>query len=315
VEVPLERRMRLEQPIDLRRTVGPLTHGGIGPCGRFDGDRFWRATRTPCGPATTCLRVEAATGEVHGRAWGPGAAWFLDSLPQQVGVGDDHEPLRAMLEALPPRPAAELLRTLHRRSPGMRLACTGTVVEHLLPTVVEQRVTSREAHRSWVRLVRRYGDPAPGPAAALGLLLPPDPVRIAAMPYYAVHRMGIERNRAETLRRVGAAADRLEPLAAGSLDDAHRGMQRLRGVGRWSSALVALTALGDADAVPVGDFHIKNHVAWSLAGEARGTDERMLELLEPYRGQRGRVVRLVMTSGLAPPKFGPRQRVIDFRAS
>jgi hypothetical protein len=32
----------------------------------------------------------------------------------------------------------------------------------------------------------------------------------------------------------------------------------------------------------------------------------MLELLEPYRGQRGRVQRLLELSGIWPPKYGPR---------
>ena len=56
----------------------------------------------------------------------------------------------------------------------------------------------------------------------------------------------------------------------------------------------------------VGDFHIPNLVAWALAGEPRGTDERMLELLEPYAGQRGRVTRLLELGGAAAPRYGPR---------
>ena len=85
--------------------------------------------------------------------------------------------------------------------------------------------------------------------------------------------------------------------------------QRLRtvhGVGPWTAAETVSVALGDADAVSVGDFHIPNLVAWALAGEPRGTDERMLELLEPYRGQRGRVIRLLEASGISAPRFGPR---------
>jgi hypothetical protein len=32
----------------------------------------------------------------------------------------------------------------------------------------------------------------------------------------------------------------------------------------------------------------------------------MLELLEPYRGHRGRVLRLLMAGGVGPPRRGPR---------
>jgi hypothetical protein len=36
----------------------------------------------------------------------------------------------------------------------------------------------------------------------------------------------------------------------------------------------------------------------------------MLDLLEPFRGQRGRVVRLIGLSGRRAPAFGPRKRIL-----
>jgi len=59
--------------------------------------------------------------------------------------------------------------------------------------------------------------------------------------------------------------------------------------------------LGDADAVSVGDPHLKNLVCWALAEEPSGTDDRMLELLEPYPGHRGRVCTLLLSSGISRP--------------
>ena len=82
-----------------------------------------------------------------------------------------------------------------------------------------------------------------------------------------------------------------------------------RGIGPWTAAETARLALGDPDAVSVGDFHLPNLVCWMLSGEPRGTDERMLELLEPYRGNRGRVQRLLEAGGQTAPKFGPRTEV------
>lgn len=78
-------------------------------------------------------------------------------------------------------------------------------------------------------------------------------------------------------------------------------------------AEVARIALGDADAVSVGDYHVPHLVSWALAGEPRGSDERMLELLEPFRPHRGRVQRLLLASQIRPPAFGPRMdvRAID----
>ena len=49
-------------------------------------------------------------------------------------------------------------------------------------------------------------------------------------------------------------------------------------------------------------------VAIAKIREAHGPAgaRRMLDLLEPWRGQRGRVIRLLESSGLAAPRFGPR---------
>jgi hypothetical protein len=47
-------------------------------------------------------------------------------------------------------------------------------------------------------------------------------------------------------------------------------------------------------------------VCWALAREPRGTDERMLELLEPYRGHRGRVQALLEAGNISAPAYGPR---------
>jgi 3-methyladenine DNA glycosylase/8-oxoguanine DNA glycosylase len=151
--------------------------------------------------------------------------------------------------------------------------------------------------------VRALGERAPGPVP---LLLPPEPARIAALPYYVFHRFNVERRRAETVRLVARHARRLEETTAMSPADATRRLRALPGIGVWTAAEVSLVALGDADAVSVGDYHLPNHVAWALAGEARADDARMLELLEPYRGHRGRVIRLIVAGHPGPPKFGPR---------
>jgi 3-methyladenine DNA glycosylase/8-oxoguanine DNA glycosylase len=67
-----------------------------------------------------------------------------------------------------------------------------------------------------------------------------------------------------------------------------------------------MLALGDSDAVNVGDYWLKHVVTFALTGEPRGTDERMLDLLEPWRGQRGRVCRLLLSGAPRPPRYGPR---------
>jgi 3-methyladenine DNA glycosylase/8-oxoguanine DNA glycosylase len=178
----------------------------------------------------------------------------------------------------------------------------------LVPTILGQRITGGEAIRQWHRLCRRLGQRAPGPRA--DLLLPPSPEALLGHPAWWFHPLGIEAKRAEAVRTVARHADKLWGWAKLPIDQAASKLALLPGTGVWTIGSVMASAMGDPDAVAVGDFHLKNVVSFALAGEARGTDARMLELLAPYAGQRGRVVRLLLLDGHGAPRFGPRQRIL-----
>ena len=287
----------LSRPLDLRATLA--VKGLIGPSLRVRPDGLWRATRTSRGPATVWMRLRGR--ELLVDAWGEGAEHAAGRVPEWVGELDDPAAL------VPRHDSVERAARLGR---GMRMTSVGGLVEVLIPTILAQKVTGIEAARSYRQLVARYGDPAPGPG---GLRLPPDPSRLAGLRYYDFHPLGVEQRRAETILLVCRAADRIDATADGDLGIAYRFLHRLPGIGPWTSASALMVARGDPDAVPVGDFHLPNVVAWALAGEARGTDERMLELLAPYEGQRGRVVRLLERYAGQAPAYGPRLAPRDFR--
>lgn len=308
--------LRLDRPWDLRATLGSLRRGRHDPCVQLAGRTLWRATRTPDGPAAQAVVVDPAAGTLSAWAWGPGRERVLDGLPALAGLGDGAADFAALVAAAPgpvPPPGWELVARLARRHAGLRIPATGAVFEALAPTILEQKVTGLEARRSWRDLAGALGTPAPGPAGQRGLRLPPDPARLAATPAWAFHRFGIEAKRADTVRRAAAVAPRLEEAVDMAPADAARRLAAVPGVGPWSVAEVGLVALGDPDAVSVGDYHLPNQVAWSLAGIARGDDALMLELLEPWRGHRGRVLRLLAVSGFTAPRYGPRMTVRSFR--
>jgi 3-methyladenine DNA glycosylase/8-oxoguanine DNA glycosylase len=282
-------------PLDLAMTLGLLQRGPSDPTIRFAEDEVWRAARTPRGPGSVRIRVRGANLLADG--WGAGAGWMIERAPALVGFNDQPEAFR---------PANRLLADLHRHHPGLRLGRTGLVFEALLPTILEQKVPSVEAYASYARLVRALGEPAPGDA---GLLLPPRPERLLATPYWAVHRFGIERRRFAVIQTVAAQARRLETTADIDPVEARRLLTTLPGIGPWSAAEVSVVAYGDRDVVSLGDYHLPHQVAWGLAGEVRGSEARMLELLEPYRGQRARVIRLLTLGGIQAPRFGPRMRL------
>jgi 3-methyladenine DNA glycosylase/8-oxoguanine DNA glycosylase len=288
------RRLRLDRPLDLERTLWWTRRGHGDPTMRLSPGRAWLATRTGDGPASLAL---ALTGdELVAEAWGPGADRILADLPRRFGL--DEDPVAVV-------PAHPVIADLVRRYRGVGVTRSAAVLESLVPAILEQKVTGDEARRGFRGLVRAHGEAAPGPAE-LGLRLPPRPATLAGLPYEAYHPFGIERRRAELIRRVAGRAPWFEATVDLPLPEAHARLTALPGLGAWTAAEVATRALGDRDAVSVGDYHLPNLVTWLLVREPRGDDARMLELLEPYRGYRALVVRLLETSGLRAPRYGPR---------
>jgi 3-methyladenine DNA glycosylase/8-oxoguanine DNA glycosylase len=296
---PLETAVRPRLPVDLRLTLGPLRRGAGDPTMLVDRDgSWWRATRTPQGPATVRYARPTPDG-VRVAAWGPGAEWCLAAAAELLGASDTLDGFRP----------DGLVAELHRRLPGLRITRSRAVFEALLPSILEQKVTGLEARNGYRAIVRAWGEPAPGPRP---LLLQPAPASLATTPYWAFHPLGVERKRTVAILVAASRARRVEETVAMAPADAHRRLQALPGVGPWTSAEVAIVALGDADAVSVGDLHLPHLVSFALAGEPRGSDERMLELLAPFPGHRGRVLRLLMHSGRMPARRGPRAAVRSF---
>ncbi|MFE9296812.1 DNA-3-methyladenine glycosylase family protein [Streptomyces niveus] len=288
-------------PLDLGLVLGPLRRGPADPTFRTgpDGSAV-RASRTPAGPGT--LRVRAGHDGVRADAWGPGADWLLERLPELLGAADDPD-------AFVPR--HRLLAASARRRPGLRLCRTGLVLESLIPSVLEQKVTTIEANRSWRHLVRKYGEPAPGPYGSGDhrMYVMPDPRTWAMIPSWEWHKAGVDSKRSDTVARAVRVARRLEEATTMEPEQAAARLELIPGIGPWTSAEVLQRSNGAPDAVTVGDLHLPGIVGYALAGRPDTDDARMLELLEPYAGQRHRAVRLILLTGRTPPRRAPRMPV------
>ncbi len=275
--------------------------GRNDPTMSMTGAELWRATQTPEGPASLCIRnwnTAAPVVETHG----PGAAWLEPRALDLLGAGD------TVPEVTPHHDA---VREAQRRFGTLLIGSSHVAYHELLPAVIGQRITGIEAHRQWRDLVRTYGHPAPGPQN--GLYVPPPPDTLASLPYARLHPIGIERKRADALRQVARHFDYLTRLgdSPSSAHDKSERLQVIPGVGVWTSAVAGGLAFGDPDALLVGDFHVKNTVAYALTGRIRGTDEEMIATMAPYAGQRHRVVRWLQLSGARAPARGPRRRIVS----
>jgi 3-methyladenine DNA glycosylase/8-oxoguanine DNA glycosylase len=271
-----------------RRGAGDPTYRVLG-----DG-RHARGIRTPEGLAAIVVATDMRAGSVSADAWGPGADWALERLPRMLGADDDPSGF------VPPPEIAETWR--HHRT--WRLGATDLVMESLVPTIIEQKVTGQEAFAAFRRLVRQYGERAPGPAE-LDLWVQPAAETLLSIPSWEWLQLPVDGGRSKPVVAAARVAASLERAGATSLDEFDRRLRSLPGIGVWTSAEVRSRALGDADAVSFGDYHVAKDVGWALLGEPVD-DDGLAELLEPYRPHRYRVQRLVELSGLGKPRRGPR---------
>jgi 3-methyladenine DNA glycosylase/8-oxoguanine DNA glycosylase len=326
-----ERDWRAPFVVDIRVTLGVQGRGRGDPTYRVDeAGAIWRTSLSPDGPGTIrvlpggvlpggLLRGGRQPGEtrVLAQAWGPGADWLLDALPAALGLYDD-------ISGFDADAAHPLIRDSARRHPGFRLSRSGRLMEALVPAILEQKVVVLEAHRAWKILLAKFGTPPPGPAPQ-GMRVFPDPPTWRRIPSWDWHRAGVEGVRAETIIRAAGVADTIERLLTLSHEEADRKLRTIPGIGIWTSAEARQRAAGDPDAVSVGDYHLSNVVGWALAGRDRTDDALMLELLEPFKGHRHRVTRLIGLSGagrpggrarygVGPQRRGPRMPVRDYRS-
>ena len=344
----LTRQWQPPFPLDWSRTLGVHRRGRGDPAYLVDEyGAAWRTSLTPDGPAT--MRVHAVPGAeagravpggeagravpggeagravaggeagravaggavrgghdgrltVHASAWGPGASWLLDSLPALLGAADDPSGFE---------PVHPLLQEMSRRHYALRIGRSDRVFEALIPAVLEQKVVGAEAKRAWRLLLLRFGDPAPGPAPP-GMRVCPPPRTWARIPSWEWHRAGAELVRARTIIGAARVAERLEEIAAMTPAAADRRLQTLSGIGPWTSAEIRQRAIGDPDALSVGDYHLPSIVGWALIRQ-KVDDAGMCELLAPYAGHRYRAAWLLELSGQGPPRHGPRNAPRNYR--
>ena len=291
------RTLTIRQPFDLFRTARAL---GVG---ERIGDSWVLSTFTDRGLGTVAVSSVGATSAtetaVEAEAWGSGADFLLDRLPAMLGFDDP------MWDG----PVPKSVRDLDAATRGLRLGASGVMYETAVSTVLGQLVTTRESKASFRELKARLG------VAGLGrypqVMAFPEPHVISGMGYESLHRFGIERKRAATVIEVSRRAGRMAEALTMDPEQASQRLAAVRGVGPWTASILMGSVYGDRDAVILGDYHLPNAVTWALAGEPRGDDDRMLELLEPFRPFRRRVVVMIKQSGIHAPKYGPRAAIRD----
>jgi 3-methyladenine DNA glycosylase/8-oxoguanine DNA glycosylase len=284
-------------PCDPYDVIRPLRRGASDPSFQRDVDgTVWRASVTPEGPATLRITRRAGLAEIEFEAWGSGARWMLDQAPALVGADDDPSGFESVYP---------LVRSTWARNPHWRVPTSGLVLESLVPAVIEQKVTGQEAWTGWRRLLRRFGEPAPGPGGGRDLRTMPDARTLVHIPSWEWLKLPVDGARSRAIVTAARVAASLERTIGMPAPEVESRLCSLPGIGVWTAAEIRQRAHGDADAVSFGDYHIAKHVGYAMTGE-EVDDEGLFALLEPDRPHRYRVQHVVTTRLAGRPRRGPR---------
>ena len=243
-----------------------------------------RATHTPEGPGTIRLAWGRQAGQVEVETAGDGAAWLTEQAPRLVGAEDDVGGFA---------PTDPVVQRLWARFKGDRVGATGTVWHDVAWTITQQRVHRSDAARQWRRLVHSYGAACEDYE---NLYTPPDPERLARAAPWSLRAFGIDERRATALIAAARVAQRLDAFSDQPYSQAQRALGTIPGVGPWTLGCLRAFTWGDPDTVIPGDSGIPSLIASTLTGARRADDATMLELLEPYRPHRYRVLRLALAA-------------------
>lgn len=267
-------------PYDLPGTIAGMRFGLRDPTVLMDRATMLKAAHTPDGPVTMTVRHRSRDGMLDVELEGPGAAWTEERAPALLGLLDRPDGFVT---------THRRLQNAQRRARGLRLGQAISVSEAHVSAILQQRVKFVEAATAWARVTLRRNAAAPGTDR---VVLPLDAEAWRKVPSYELRSHGVELKRYQALQIAVRAAPHLEK-ARDDRAKVRELMMSLRGTGVWTTEMVMGYALGDPDAVPYGDVHLPHEVSKFFEDVPHGSDERMKELLEPYAGQRFRVLRLI----------------------
>jgi len=276
-------------PVHFSRTFSMQSLGPYDPTAESSPDLFRKAFFYRSAPAT--LEFQRYPEGLLVTAYAPEADALLEETLAGLAQDDRYRSFSTDDDGI---------WRLHRSQPGLRLLRFPWLYEMTCSAILQQRIRTVDAMRDWRHITQRWGFAAP-----LGLRAFPSAEILARVAQFELQALGIDAQRARTLLRF-AQESRFVPVRTTlNFDEIRQRLIRIPGIGPWTTESVLGFGAGDTDAAIPGDLHLPHLVCYALAGEIPGSDERMMELLEPFRGHRFRIIRLIYASRLVVPRSTP----------
>lgn len=156
-------------------------------------------------------------------------------------------------------------------------------LEGLLRIVTEQLISLKAADAIWQRV--------------RGELHPFDATKISHKRQSALMGLGLSGAKARSFKAIAKAAAcgeiDFEALHRIPDDEVTARLMSIHGIGRWTAMIYLLSAMGRADAWPVGDLALEVAAQHLLGLPDRPQGKVMIELAEPWRPHRAVAARLL----------------------
>ena len=167
----------------------------------------------------------------------------------------------------------QLLAKRIEAMPGLRVPGCWDGFELAVRAILGQQVSVAGASTLAGRLVRTFGIPISA-SPPLTHLFPAAEVLAEA----DVARIGLPKNRAETIRALGRAVTegRIAFSAVTNIEEFQSRLRELPGIGDWTAQYIAMRALGDPDAFPASDLGL-------LRGASLSDQRELARLAESWR--------------------------------
>ena len=161
-------------------------------------------------------------------------------------------------------------------APGLRVPGCWNGFELATRAILGQQITVRGATTLAGRIVKMFGHACPA-TDELTYLFPLPEVLAAA----DLSDIGMPRSRGETIRALARAVCERRINFEGVIDSESflERLMEIPGIGKWTAQYVAMRALGEPDAFPVGDAAVLSALNLSIPAEL----ERRAEAWRPWR--------------------------------
>jgi len=173
---------------------------------------------------------------------------------------------------------------LQQRSPGLRPVLFSSPYEAAAWTIIGHRIRMEQASRIKARMADGLGASVEVDGQRLGVF--PQPSALRRLDRFP----GLIQRKVENLRSLGEAAliGRLDATHLRSMEpeDALRELQRLPGIGPFSSELILLRGAGQPDWLALHSPLFRRAVAHAYGLTEEPTDEQLHAIAEPWRPYR-----------------------------